>query len=177
MMPFPGLGYGDGSIIATAFTVALGSDNSGDNGFTYRQETPVALVPAGRRVRVTFQASSVAAFVTDHCSIGISAGSGATVGTPTELFFGGKPGFSLAAGGSITSDWVNFGQFGISDKLLVIMDINSGAGNGNARALVGSATGSTFYFKAATASYNSATVASLSTNANEADGVNLIEIQ
>lgn len=168
----PALGYGDGSTISTIYTQALTSNNSGDEGFTYRVEVAVT-APGGRRLRVTFAASTAGTFICDHCSIGISAGSGATIGIPTELFFGGKPGFSLASSGTITSDWLNFGPISASDSLVVIMDLTSGGSGGNARFVSG---GGTTFYKAATASYNLATVSSLSF-VIDVDGVFSIEVQ
>src|SRR5712664_4830438 len=100
----------------TIFTYALGTDDTGNDGFCTRQ---VCVITGGAQgqIRATFKAASAATFKTDHCSIGISATEPGTTAVPTELLFSGAHGFTISNGATITSDWVNFSGFTSSDKL------------------------------------------------------------
>lgn len=156
----------------TIFTDTLVTDDNANDGLSVRNVLPIT-GGAQSQIRVTFNASASAAFKTDHCSIGIWAGTNAdTTATPTELTFSGGHGFSLTSGQSITSDWVNFSGFTIANKLVPIFDVNSAAGSGNFR---DSATvGNTNWF-AAGVSWNVAAPAGFSSQINVNIAVSLIE--
>src|SRR5882762_839333 len=117
--------------MTTIFTDTLTLNDNANDGLSIRQ---VCTITGGAldQVRVTLKASGSAALHTDHCSIGVLAGAQPnTVAVPVELTFSGASGFSILAGASITSDWVNFSGFTSSNKLIIIFDVNSGAGSGN----------------------------------------------
>lgn len=60
------------------------------------------------QVAVTFAAGSANGFAINNASIGIQSSTYDTAATPVELTFnGGQHGFSISAGTTITSDWVN----------------------------------------------------------------------
>jgi hypothetical protein len=155
----------------TIYTAALATSTAGYGGKTLRSEVPISAASLGQ-VRVTFAAPAAANLTTDHCSIGVSKqdSTGSTVATPVELTFAGVSGFNIAGGTSITSDWVNLSAL-VTDKLIVVCDINA-AGNGQ----ISYVPANIEYEKAATASWNTATVAGYTSTANTV-GFNLIETQ
>jgi hypothetical protein len=141
----------DSGPFAKAFSSALATDNSGDNGLTIRQQ--MQLTAGGRQVRVSFKAGSLG-LVVDHASVGIysgSGGQGGTVGIPIELSFAGKPGFSLTNAQTIKSDWLNF-PVSPFDTLVVVMDNNSTNGQEGKQSASEAATTIATYFTGA--SYN-----------------------
>jgi hypothetical protein len=114
--------------MATIFSGTLTSDDSGAEDYSYRQRVPIT-GDAQDQVRVTFRASSAAAWSVDNASIGIATTDGSTASTPVELLFGGASGFAISAGADITSDWLTFAGFISTDELVVIMDHASANGN------------------------------------------------
>jgi hypothetical protein len=121
-------------------------------GYSIRSvETPSA--GSDGQVRVSFKAGGSGNFVTTHCSIGVNTTpTSDTLATPVELKFGGASGFTLAANGTITSDWVDF-NWTNGQSVVVITDVGSpGYGTDISDPTVGTAVA--FYYKAATESWN-----------------------
>src|SRR5262249_44939527 len=79
------------------------------------------------QIQVTFQNFTGSPAIVNHAGIGVWNGTLAdTTATPVELTFGGgNHGFNIASAASITSDLVNLSGFTASDKLVVIIDMNS----------------------------------------------------
>lgn len=157
----------------TIYSVATDSSTAGYGGTTCRSEVAITGGAQGQ-VRVTFAAPSAANLTLLHASIGISAGdsTGSTTATPVELKFSGASGLDITGGSTLVSDWANLSGFTSSDKLIVIIDVNGG-GNGEISYVLGS---NTEYENAATASYNTQTVAGYST-IGATIGFNVIEVQ
>lgn len=157
----------------TIYNVAITSNTGGYGGTTCRSEVAITGGAQGQ-VRVTFVAPAAANFTLLHASIGISKldSTGSTTATPVELLFTGAHGFNITGGNTIVSDWANLSGFTGSDKLIVVVDVDGG-GNGEISYVIGS---DTEYEKAATASYNVATVAGYGT-IGAAIGFSLIEVQ
>lgn len=174
---------GAGSDISTLFYAAGTADGSALADVSARSAIRIdGKMGAGQMVRVTFLASSAATFATDNCAIGVLTGGlasgGATVATPVELKFAGSSGFSISAGASITSDWLQFpGGFIMGNYFEVIIDFN--AANGNPRIVGGlGATQAESCTKAATNSFNSAAaLVGGSTTAGQVIGFNRIQVQ
>ena len=158
----------------TVYSTSLGTNNSGNAGYSFRKA--IAPSAGGSQVRVTFMAASSGAnFKTDHCAIAVkgSATLPSTQAAPTELLFSGAAGFNIAPGNTIVSDWLTF-PFSVSDILVVVMDF--AASGGGDTSYNGSGSNSTYY-KAATASYNTASVSGFTTyGAAPEFGVSKIEI-
>jgi hypothetical protein len=74
--------------MAVIFTTALGTDGTGDAGFSIRNEVPLT-GGAQAQVRASFAAHSTFDFIVDHASIGksLNNGTGSTAATPVELTF------------------------------------------------------------------------------------------
>lgn len=110
-------------------SVSLGTDDNNPN-VSFRNSV-VLTAGSNGQVRATFAASATIGLVATNCAIGIhnSGGTGwETIGTPTELLFGGLSGFTISAGQSKTSDFVNL-SFAVTDRLIVIIDVGSPGGN------------------------------------------------
>lgn len=164
----------------TIFTNTLPSDDSGNEGFSFRQR--VALTGGSQgQTRVTFKANSTVGWKVDHCSFGKWTGTsanGPTTTTPKELTFSGASGFSIAAGGTITSDFVSDpASYTSSDSLIVIMDFTAGGTLGNEKINNGPVTGADLQFNAASASYNVASPTGYTDGGAVVAGVSLIEVQ
>lgn len=142
------------------YSDSLPSNNAGNSGYSFRKAiTPSA---GGSNVRVTFKAASSGAnFKTDHCSIAVKGSSTlpSTDATPTELLFSGASGFNISPGNTIVSDWLSFSFTG-SDILVVVMDF---AASGGGDCGYNSSGSNSTYYKAATASYNTASVSGYTT--------------
>jgi hypothetical protein len=147
-----------GSVLAsqTSLVREYTPNNSatGITGYSYRSHV-ADLQAGGSQVRVRFTAPSAGAMQLDHASIAIQASGADAVATPIELKFAGSSGVTVPAGGSTWSDWATM-PFSSSDVLLVVIDIASA--NGNFRYLSPAPSGDGSYTKAATASWNQATV-------------------
>jgi hypothetical protein len=141
----------------TVLSLSLTADDSGDEGESMRNTTstsPLLSASLGQ-VRVRFVASAAAGnFTADHASIGIDLGdsTGSTTATPVELLFSGAHGFNISQGTTITSDWANL-NFLITDKLMIIFDLNAASGGAMRRGTVANV-----FIKPAVATYNVATV-------------------
>ena len=82
-------------------------------------------------IRVTFATRSVTSgAVALHCSIGKQLTNEKTTDTPIELLFGGTSGFTIPAGGTITSDVVSHPGLSLlaGDKMIVIVDYGTPGG-------------------------------------------------
>lgn len=147
-------------------TNALNGADSGNNGFSFRNESTNITI-SGSRVRVTFTSASNSTWVTSHCSIAKcnSATPPNSDLTPIELLFSGASGFSIAQATSITSDPLNF-PINVGDNLIVVMDTTTGNEEFST-----TNTNSNNWTKAATTSYNQATVSGFSNSANLDRGV------
>lgn len=140
----------------TIYSATLNNNSPGWQGYSMRLKLNSTGIASLGQVRVTFTASTAAGMTVDTAAVAVVGGATFpnTAATPTQLFFSGAPGFTISAGTTITSDWVNFTASG-SDEFVVVTDFNAGTASA-ARSLV---TGSADYqFKAASASYNSSTV-------------------
>lgn len=159
----------------TIFTDTLTSDDNNNDGLSVRNVLAIT-GGAQTQIRVTFKASSSQGLHADHCSIGISTGTNAnTTAIPTELLFSGASGFTIAANGLITSDFVNFAGFTAADKLVAILDVNAAGAGGLIDDLA--STGNVNWFAVATASYNVAAPAGFASQATTNISVSLIETQ
>jgi hypothetical protein len=155
------------------FTNTFTGDDNGNANFSIRNVVAITGGAQGQ-IRATFAASSSGALSTSHCSIGIWSGTGPnTTATPTELTFGGASGFSISSGASITSDWINFGGFTASDRLVAIFDAGA---NGNFIDDSAS-TGNTNWFKAAATSCNVAAPTGFTSQANLVISLASIEVR
>lgn len=130
----PGLISGRGALDAsfavgpTTIFTPIGGLNTQDGGFAGGSVRSRLTITSGSlgRVRATFQAGASGGLVAAHCSIGVFGGGFTqTTATPVELLFGGASGFSIAAGASITSDYVTL-AFTSADQLVAIIDETSG---------------------------------------------------
>jgi len=165
--------------MTTVFTGSLNSDNTINNGYSYRIFAPVSAGSSGQ-ISITFQAASGGSGLkTDHCSVGTQG-----IATPPncagtfgsglyEVLFSGVSGFNIAAGASIACDWFTF-NFSISDIVMAIFDINT-SGPSDIRQNT-SSTADTYY-KSATASYNQDAVTGFFTATTTDIGIALIETQ
>lgn len=89
--------------MTTAKSYTLNSDN--DNGaFSARQKIG-SIAAGGTEIRVRFVASLATALTCVKASVGFDSTAPNATGL-TELKFGGASGFSIAAGATITSDWL-----------------------------------------------------------------------
>lgn len=161
-----GLEYDSGAIAvnqlvtdtATACTQSLDENNPNTTGYSLRTIVPTAQIAGrGDKVRVTFKAHPSSSFNADNVSIGIHDSAGSTISTPVELLFSTASGFSLTAGQTITSDWLDF-SFEETDDLVIICDYGDSAGFRN----YGTETWGDTYYKAASNSYNVADISGLS---------------
>jgi hypothetical protein len=92
----------------TIFTTTLIDTVNSDGNVNVRNVHVLSSVAIGL-VRVTFKASSAGNMDPNHVGIAIATGTNADFsGSITELRFGGVSGFSIAANGTITSDWASF---------------------------------------------------------------------
>lgn len=156
--------------VNTANSIALTSNSSTNEDSSLREIiTPLAF--GGRWIRATFEAASAATSQVDNASVGIRSSNADTAATPVEFLFSGVSGFTLTAGTSITSDWAQI-SCTTSDSLIVVMDIHST--NGTLRF---SGSGMNSYFKAATNSYNQASVSGFTLEASRTYVVNKIEVR
>lgn len=169
-----GFGVGGDASIVIAYSNALGTNNSGNHGYSFRKA--ITLSAGGAQVRVTFMAASSGGnFKTDHCSIALkgTATLPSTELTPSELLFSGVSGFDITPGNTIVSDWLTLTT--TAAIVVVVMDFNSTPGSGDTS--YGSGSNSTYY-KAATASYNTASVSGYTTyGAAPEFGVSKIEVR
>lgn len=169
------LGFmGGAATPTTVYSNALGSNNSGNQGYSFRKA--ITLSGGGTQIRVTFMAASSGGhFKTDHCSIALkgTATLPSTELTPSELLFSGVSGFDITPGNTIVSDWLTLTT--TAAIVVVVMDFNSVAGNGDT-SYNGSGSNST-YFKSVDASYNTASVSGYTTyGAAPEFGVSKIEV-
>ena len=158
----------------TVFSATLSSNSSDVNGRSIRQFITPSSNGLGQ-VRATFKNAGLNTLIVDHASIALlgSATAPNTQNIPTELLFGGVSGFTITSGTSLTSDWLNF-SFLSSDELCVILDIHA---QSSFLRQAASQTGFVQeYFKAASASYNLATVTGYSNDATDR-GILSIETQ
>ena len=157
------------------------------------------------QVRVTFKArvsGTAIGMQLDHASICMQSTTYNCISQPVELTFSGGHGFNIAAGASITSDWVNLTASsqggaiytqtlsntgstwsGVSlrnvlvtngtGKVIVIMDWTTGANNSDASQT--SCAGTNAYFLAASATYNQQSPAGSWTSQSTCEGVSIIE--
>lgn len=161
--------------VRTAFTGTFNQNATGWDGYSDRVVFPVGAV-AGINVRVTFRAATTGAnFHTNNVSIGLLAAGGSgvdTTATPTEILFSAGHGFNIAAGATIVSDWTVFSLPAGAQAVIIIDHATpSDARQGT------SSTGMFRGYKAASASYNSATVTGQTTVADLLDAVDTIEIR
>lgn len=162
----------------TIFTSALGTDDSGNEGFSFRNILLITGNAQGQ-IRVTFKAASAGTFKVDHASIGIYSGSGSanTTATPVELLFSGAHGFTVSNGATITSDWADLAGFTSANNLVVIEDFNSGAGSGAESQNPAAPNGNTLWYQASSASYNQSVAGLANVLGSIVVGVSLIEVQ
>lgn len=154
----------------TIYTATLTGDNPSIDGYSHRMQCPVT-GSAITQVRVSIKATSAQTLVVAHASIGINNGGGSTTATPVELLYSGASGFTIGPGLTKTSDWLNFTGISPGTDAMVIYDITSGG------VAMGTATGTTLWYRVAFASYNSSSGASFSSSANDGRGTVLIETQ
>jgi hypothetical protein len=174
-MTFPFPARPRGGVWASGQTWApsssLASNGTGDGGISFRQVLS-SVTQAGDQVRVTINASTAGALAANNVSIAKvnSATAPNCDSTPVELKFSGASGFSLASSGVAVSDWLDF-RVAVGDNIMVIIDFGATA---NPR-FVSATTNCHQYFKAATASYTSATASGFSDGGSRDECISLLE--
>lgn len=162
--------------MAVVWSATLGTSSNNFQNYCIRTVAG-SLSGGGDEVRVRFVASASQGLFIDNASIGVLGGATApncTTSPPVELKFSGASGFTVAAGGTMVSDWAVL-PFLSSDTLIVTADHGTtasghqeGAGN----------TGSVSWFRAAYNGYNLATVSGMTSSAaGYVRGINQIEGQ
>jgi hypothetical protein len=111
---------GNFSAATAVFSATLDTHNAGGHSVSYRQICAVAT--AGTQIRVQFGSHSSGVTDIDNASVGIQSSVVATTAVPSELKFSGASGFSISAGATIWSDWLDFTQAG-SGNVVVVMDM------------------------------------------------------
>jgi hypothetical protein len=160
----------------TIFTDTLNANEGNWNGFSHRQFVPLTGASLGQ-VRVTFVASNATSgFQLDHASIAIrgSATKPNTQNVPTELLFAGVSGFTLTVSQTIVSDWLTFSALS-TDILAIVMDYH--AASCLVRIDAAPSAGTNVWYKAASASYNLASVSGFTDYGTRLEAVTLIETQ
>jgi hypothetical protein len=140
------------NVFAVAFTQSLPTDNvAGGGGFSVR--VAATITRGGTQMRIVYTAASTGTFAVSHASVGKQSATYNTLATPVEFTFsGGGSGFSLSAGQTITSDWVNFTS-AAGDVLIITTDLGASPTSKTA------SSGGSRWFLAATSSYNQASPA------------------
>lgn len=160
------------------------TEEAGWSGYTLRAIMPALTGNGLGQVRVTIVSpvSSVHHFQCNNWAIGKWAGgaNGDTTATPVELLqVGGAHGFDIfgndVVSTTLVSEWVTF-SCSIGDQPVIVFDnVNTGSPY---NMLLTGVSGADSYYKAASASYNAATVAGQTHNATGTlYGVSLIESQ
>lgn len=157
-------------------SAVLNTDDTNDGSISFRVNCKT-ISSGAAQVRVTFRPNSAASFQVDHASIAKvnSATAPNCDATPVELLFSGVSGFTASAGVDVVSDWLTFST-STSDNLMVVMDVHSTNGNPKAR-LDGTETNCDSYHKAASTSFNLATVSGFTAHAGFDWAIALIEVQ
>ena len=161
-------------IFAPVFTSQFTANDTGSSWRT--QVTPYG---DATQIRVTFAAGqSGGGWSTLHCSVGTWAGVNAnTNATPVELKFGGASGFTIATGGTITSDWLTFSVTG-GTRIVIITDQAppySVAAYNSSSTGADPPFGSEFWYKVTDTSWNVASPTGYTQVTNVAVGMRLIE--
>lgn len=152
----------------------LGGEQAGLTGWSLRTVIPAASISlSGSTIRVSFGGTqSIGSIVVDNVSIVERSGStenGTTA--PTELLFSGVSGYTVAQGGTVTSDSLSF-ALDETKSYLVICDVNNTTG-AIAR---DDSSGHDFYFAAATDSYNVQSPAGFTFAAGSSVNVTKVEV-
>jgi hypothetical protein len=123
--------------MATQLFAVTGSTlTSANDAYTLRNLIPVSgpslgAIRIGIATGVTAQSFH---FVANHIAVGIWNGTAADcISTPVEFTTNNQPGFSFPVPGGDTvfyTDWLNFGSFTASNKLVVILEVGTGDGGG-----------------------------------------------
>lgn len=118
----------------TVFTPSAGVLNGNDtNPNTSFRVRCVLTAASSGKLQVTFTASTATGLTASNASIGKWDGTNNpfTTTTPVELKFGGASGFSISAGGSITSDLTDHSaafSLALGESVLVDLDCTSPSG-------------------------------------------------
>ncbi|QPJ61710.1 MAG: hypothetical protein G3M70_07345 [Candidatus Nitronauta litoralis] len=142
--------------------------------YTMRILVPASQISAdGTFIKVRFEASATEGLKIDNASI-VERSSGADgVGVPTELLFSAASGFDIAAGAQIESDALEFSLDSTKDYLICV-DVSNDTAKDLSR---GNAGGNlSRYYKAATNSYNTQTLAGATFNSGTSSFVNRITV-
>jgi len=145
-----------GSISAWSDTLGTAIDLA---DYTVRQLV-TGLTRSGNYIRLTFTAQSGQALVIDNVAITEQDEDQDGLYTPTEVLFQGSSGLSLSAGESIVSDELTY-SIDKYKSYLVVMDIGS---SGQVNHITSGGSG--YWKKAASNSYNAATLTSPTAVAN-----------
>jgi len=157
--------------MAVVWSRTLTADNNNWSGYAMRAKC-IGLTGGGAQVRVRFVASSTQVFAINNASIGVVGGAtwpNVTTNPPVRLTFSGANGFSIAAGATIVSDWVNL-SFTSSDVLAPHWDFITGT---TGIRIDGGGSGNDAAFKAG-AGFNNSSVSGYSSN-GFVRGINQIE--
>lgn len=160
--------------MAVVWSRTLTTDNNSWSGYAMRARCN-GLTGGGDQVRVRFVASNSQVFAIDNASIGVLGGAtwpNMTTNPPVRLTFSGANGFSIAAGATITSDWVDL-VFTSSDVLVPHWDFITGT---TGIRIDGGGGVNDAGWKAATDDFNNSTVTGYSSN-GFTRGINQIEGQ
>lgn len=152
------IGFGAGGPEwTTIYSGSLNTDNTGVAGYSLRALIPLSgLSGAKTSVQVSILGHSSLTCTVANWAIGVPATAPNTAATPVELKIGGASGFSLSSGASAVSDPAALSLSGSETHLIVVFDCT----NGNHKIL--NPSSGTEYYKAASASYNQASVSGYS---------------
>ena len=166
------IGSGGSEDGTQVWSIALSSNTTNANAQSIRNLHP-SISAGGQQVRLHIAGSTAAATSAERVAVGISSGSGSnTSATPVELTFGGFAGFSLAAGGTIVSDWADL-TTSVGNNLISIFDM--AAGTQGMR--YGGVTGAHAFAKDSTDSYNQSSVTGFTQINNRTYFVTSIEVR
>ncbi len=151
-------GGGGGGGATQLFVPSAGVLNANDpNPNTAFRIGAVITTNTATQIRVTFTAGTDAALIVSNASIGKGAGTGFgdCTATPLQLLFSGGSGFSISAGGTITSDWLNLSGLSMISGDTCMVSFSTGA-NGGLR-YRNSLTNATTWYSGNTALWNTQT--------------------
>lgn len=159
----------------SSFSATLNNATGGPYAnYSFRQAIPASSIStSGSIIRLTITAEPANPTAFSNVSIGVRSGATADcTATPTEFKYGGASGVLVAAGSTGVSDALTF-SFDETKDHIITGDFTATAGNSYGYRVL---SGDTIYYKAATASYNSATVSGFTSAAGQTWFFSKIEV-
>ena len=147
---------GEASWVTSFSTTLNNATGGGYASYSFRQVIPAtAISTSGSVIRLTITAEPSNPTAFSNVSIGVRSGATADcTSTPTEFKYSSASGILVPAGTSAVSDALTF-SFNEASDHIVTGDFTAAAANSYGYRVM---SGDTVYYKAATASYASATV-------------------